>query len=265
MASFGENLKRQRELRGIELREISEATKISFRFLQALESDRIDVLPGGIFRRSFVREYARYLGLDVDRLVAEFLEAYPEDKAPDKKSAVHTPTSGFYRRLLLGLALLAACAGLSWSVNRGEPKTTAAVPASPARLFPEDRLIPGRAAHETAAAPAAEGVPAAETAPAEGLLVLTLTAREECWVRVEAEGRILMNEVLAGGRSETLQGANELLLSVGNAGVLDVRINDRQAQALGGRGEVRKNIVINKESLPSLVEEASPRRTAHSG
>src|SRR4051812_39657512 len=101
MPSFGENLKRQRELRGIELREISEATKISLRFLQALEADRVDILPGGIFRRSFVREYARHVGLDADRLVAEFNHAHAED-APEKKAA-HSPSAGFYRRLFLGL------------------------------------------------------------------------------------------------------------------------------------------------------------------
>jgi cytoskeletal protein RodZ len=262
MASFGENLKRQRELRGIELREISEATKISFRFLQALEADRIDVLPGGIFRRSFVREYSRYLGLDTDRLVAEFMEAYPDDKTAEKKPAPHTPSGGFYRRLFIGLVLLSACGGLSWSFSRPEPRAAIRpAPAAPARLFPEDRLIPGIARDAATAVPAPAPAPAAT----EGPLVLTLTAREECWVRVEVEGRVLMNEVLASGRSETLQADNELLLSVGNAAALDVRINDRPAQALGGRGEVRKNIVINKESLPSLVDEASPRRTAHSG
>ena len=73
MATFGENLRRERELRGISLREIAEATKISARFLQALEQDRYDVLPGGLFRRTFVRQYAKHVGLDADRVVAEFL------------------------------------------------------------------------------------------------------------------------------------------------------------------------------------------------
>src|SRR3989442_5444515 len=71
MASFGENLRRERELRGVDLRDIAEATNISLRFLQALEQDRADVLPGGIFPKAFVRQYATYLGLDPDRLVAE--------------------------------------------------------------------------------------------------------------------------------------------------------------------------------------------------
>src|SRR3990172_5131868 len=82
MASFGDNLRRERELRGVSLREIADATKISVRFLQALETDRIDVLPGGLFRRTFVRQYAKHLGLDPERMVAEFLYAHAEEEPP---------------------------------------------------------------------------------------------------------------------------------------------------------------------------------------
>src|SRR5262245_66492520 len=82
MASFGETLRRERELRGVSLREIADATKISVRFLQALEQDRLEVLPGGVFRRAFVRQYARHLGLDAERLVGEFVFAHHDD-TPD--------------------------------------------------------------------------------------------------------------------------------------------------------------------------------------
>ena len=78
MASFGETLRRERELRGVSLREIADETKISVRFLEALEQDRLEVLPGGVFRRAFVKQYARYLGLDPERLVAEFVYVHGE-------------------------------------------------------------------------------------------------------------------------------------------------------------------------------------------
>jgi cytoskeleton protein RodZ len=72
MSAFGENLRREREMRGVSLEEISFATKISLRFLEAIEREDFSRLPGGIFSRSFIRTYARYLGLDEDRIVAEF-------------------------------------------------------------------------------------------------------------------------------------------------------------------------------------------------
>jgi hypothetical protein len=70
--SFGESLKREREMRGVTLDEISAATRISTRFLQAIEGEQWDQLPGGVFNRGFVRAVARYLGLDEENIVAEY-------------------------------------------------------------------------------------------------------------------------------------------------------------------------------------------------
>jgi cytoskeleton protein RodZ len=79
MPAFGENLRREREMRGVSLEEISSATKISLRFLDAIEREDFTKLPGGIFSRSFIRSYARYLGLDEERVVADFqLAAKPQ-------------------------------------------------------------------------------------------------------------------------------------------------------------------------------------------
>src|SRR3954469_18791029 len=75
MASFGERIKREREMRGVSLEEIAESTKIGKRNLQALETEDFDKLPGGIFNKEFVRAYAKYLGLDEDQAVTDFLAA----------------------------------------------------------------------------------------------------------------------------------------------------------------------------------------------
>ena len=69
---FGEHLKREREMRGVSLEEISAATRIAPRFLAALEREQWELLPGGVFNRGFIRSVARYLGLDEDSLVAEY-------------------------------------------------------------------------------------------------------------------------------------------------------------------------------------------------
>ncbi|HUI43116.1 MAG TPA: RodZ domain-containing protein [Terriglobia bacterium] len=75
MPGFGENLRREREMRGVTLDEISESTKISTRFLKALEHDGFSELPGGVFTRSFIRAYAQYLGLDEEHVLAEYKRA----------------------------------------------------------------------------------------------------------------------------------------------------------------------------------------------
>ena len=62
--TFGETLKREREMRGVTLDEIAAATRIATRFLKAMENEEWDKLPGGVFNRGFVRAVARFLGLD---------------------------------------------------------------------------------------------------------------------------------------------------------------------------------------------------------
>ncbi len=75
MASFGQKLRQAREARNITLQEIADTTKIGTRALQALEWERFDQLPGGIFNKGFVRSYARCVGLDEEETVAAYMEA----------------------------------------------------------------------------------------------------------------------------------------------------------------------------------------------
>ena len=77
MQNFGADLRRARESRGTSLEEVSKATRISVRLLEAIEQERFDRLPGGVFRNSFVRQYAQAAGLDEEQIVAEFERLSP--------------------------------------------------------------------------------------------------------------------------------------------------------------------------------------------
>jgi cytoskeleton protein RodZ len=76
MGQFGEELRREREARGIALEAITNSTKISSRHLNALEQEQFDRLPGGVFNRGIVRGYARVVGLDEETWVDRFMSAY---------------------------------------------------------------------------------------------------------------------------------------------------------------------------------------------
>jgi cytoskeletal protein RodZ len=80
MPTLGEELKRRREERDISLNEISESTKIGIRFLKAIDSDNYTILPGGIFTRSFIRAYAKQVGMNED----EAMGLYNEQLSPAK-------------------------------------------------------------------------------------------------------------------------------------------------------------------------------------
>src|SRR4030095_447755 len=74
MPTLGEELRHRREQRGISLAEISEATRIGTRFLKGIETDNFSILPGGIFTRSFIRAYAKHVGMDEDEAIALYLQ-----------------------------------------------------------------------------------------------------------------------------------------------------------------------------------------------
>lgn len=251
MASFGENLRRERELRGVDLHEVAEATKISFRFLQALEQDRVDVLPGGLFPRAFVRQYARHLGLDEERLVAEFVYSQGGEEAEAVTALVPSDSS---RSGWLTVGVLASCAIVALVYTRPAPRAPVSVAAPKATtvIQESDRVYPPPSQVPQAAGTTAEG------------LVLTLNARQSCWVAAQVDGQTVINRVLSQGESETLEARGEIVLSVGNAGGLVFSVNERPGVPLGKNGEVRRNIVINKQNLTSLVEDPPAIRASHS-
>src|SRR5262245_9929832 len=207
MTSFGANLRRERELRGISLREISDSTKFGVRFLEALEQDRVDLLPGGLFRRTLVRQYARHVGLDPERTVADFV--YANGGEADTESSAERGRAMPSISTVLVLAALVALGVVSFLKSRETPAEqtldqadqapadqaadrVANAPVAPPVSQPPDRVYPDAAPmmSREAAAPAAE-MPAQEQG-----LVLTLSARQSCWVSAQVDGQPALNKVL---------------------------------------------------------------------
>jgi cytoskeleton protein RodZ len=252
MPSFGENLRRERELRGIDLREMAEATKISIRFLQALEQDRVDILPGGIFPRAFVRQYAKYLGLDPDRLVAEFVYAHGGEPIPVKGTRSEVRVDQGPPRGLILIAVVVLILGIvAWKVRGMGPRTprpaSPSVAAPPATTFAQDRVYPPPSG--TAASPA-------PVAP--GALVVTVLARRSSWAEARVDGTTVLSRTLKEGESQRLEGRREIVISLGNAGGVSLTLNDKPMPPVGREGEVKRNVVINAQTAPALMAGTVP-------
>ncbi|MEK6337348.1 MAG: helix-turn-helix domain-containing protein [Acidobacteriota bacterium] len=125
-ASIGEKLRLEREAHGIALRDISENTRISMRYLEAIEADDYRRLPGGIFNRSFIRAYAKFVGFDEQEAIEEYTRtlrehgATEEDESPKARSLVYTDDGNSPRRsplatLLLAILILAALSLAVWA------------------------------------------------------------------------------------------------------------------------------------------------------
>src|SRR5262245_38879340 len=98
---FGSTLRAARESAGVSLRYIADRTKHSASAVDALENNRITLLPGGIYRRAIVRAYAAEVGLDPEATLRSFLVLYPDDvPTADMLNLAGTPRRGPLRALL---------------------------------------------------------------------------------------------------------------------------------------------------------------------
>src|SRR5438309_4439978 len=92
MPTLGEELRHKREQRRITLAEIAEATRIGTRFLKAIETNSFSILPGGIFTRSFIRAYAKHVGMNEDEAISLYLQQIAEP-AGEQHESQPAPTS----------------------------------------------------------------------------------------------------------------------------------------------------------------------------
>ncbi|HEX8707344.1 MAG TPA: helix-turn-helix transcriptional regulator [Pyrinomonadaceae bacterium] len=165
-ASFGEQLRLAREARGVSLREISEQTRISIRYLEAIEGDDYKRLPGGIFNRSFIKAYAKHIGFDEKEAVEGYQRMMREqgDSADDVATTPYQSrvyTDGNTRSpivtllltvLILAILSLGAYAALHWYQRRGDTQTDNAAPATNGQSNPAAaNPSPATATSQTAA------------------------------------------------------------------------------------------------------------------
>ena len=121
---FGARMRHAREQRGVSLRQIAEATKISVSALEALERNDISRLPGGIFSRAFVRSYAAEIGVDPEQTVREFLAQFPHDSVTAGSPHVLIDDGSLERRrldpravMIVGTLVLVAAAIIFWTLK----------------------------------------------------------------------------------------------------------------------------------------------------
>ena len=73
VGNFGNKFRKAREKKELSLEDVSNVTKIGSRMLQAIEEERFDQLPGGVFNKGFIRAYAKHLGLNDEEAVTDYL------------------------------------------------------------------------------------------------------------------------------------------------------------------------------------------------
>jgi cytoskeleton protein RodZ len=274
MAIFGERLRREREMRGITLEQISEHTKISTRNLRALETETFKQLPGGIFNKGFVRAYAKYLGINEEEAVADFLAAeaeasgskngMPNDgsdvliglRAAEEARAIGTaarPEDQGARFIAIAVVIAVALGvgGFAYktfsappnasivqaSVKNAAPESAAAAtPPSPAKQVTEESLP----AHpDVTHAPAIIPSPIELSSPEAFKLSLQIHAREESWIQVKADGKVLLEGILSPSSNRSFAAEKELVIKLGNAAGVELSYNGQALPAFDPESRTR--------------------------
>jgi cytoskeleton protein RodZ len=290
--SFGAQLRREREQRKVTLDDISSATKIGTRFLRAIEDDHFEQLPGGIFNKGFVRAYARYLGLDEEQIVSNFLVASgaestmrPEQAAEAQAVAAQKlrisyeeeePASKIPWGTAAVLLLVTALALAIWAFNSREaerrvsqprespksatPQTTQASSPPTTTVQPAAQETqasgPEQPAVQPAAAPPATTEPAEQQPPA-GNFVVMLKARDDSWISATVDGSPVPGETLVAESQKSFTAHRQVVIRAGNSGMLDVYFNGQKLPRQGDEGQV-KTLTFDAQGLRSAGAQPTP-------
>jgi cytoskeletal protein RodZ len=234
IGDFGSKLREARERKGISLREIANATKISIRALDALERNDISHLPGGIFSRSFVRAYAAEAGLNPDETVDDFVRQFPHDSViaghaasvpiDDSDEDSNRRTARVVMRLI-GISLPVAAAVFYFSMaNRRSPSVvTEPTTASTAR-----------------------------TAAPVGSVGVEVTALRPCLVTAGVDGQPLVDARLDTGGRQPFDAKIELILTVDDPSAIEWTINGQRGRSLGAEG-VMTTVRLTPDNYKSFV------------
>jgi len=271
MEKAGEYLKAAREAKGLTLSEMAERTRISLSFLQAIEADDYDAIPGEVFVTGFLRSYAKELGLKEKEVIARYRESMPggkepkpeQPKEPDRyapPAPARKPVSGRLVYILaLGVAAAVAAYLLAGPSEGPAPKPVTSPPTAEkpavkqAATFTGETSAFGKTTTVTtvAAKPTAESPP--QKVPEGTAVYLRLTAREETWYNVNLDGSGTRSDLLEPGEVVDIAAKREVLLDLGNAGGVDITYNGKPVKPFGPSGAVRRGILFTKDK-PGVIK-----------
>jgi cytoskeleton protein RodZ len=257
-SGFGERLKRERELRGVSRDEVCTATRITARYLEALENEQWEILPGGVFNRGFVRGVARFLGLDEDDLLTQYDAAMNEQKSQTGASipvVIQIPKLKRRRPLMPVLAACAICLLLAagWFTWRWHDRFVRQRSVEAAALSQRSvttKTNAGNPSADTAAPPSAAPPASSGTAPGNQAppLELKIEAGKETSVTVSADGTKVFEGSIIAGQSRTFNAQAAIDISANDAGALLLELNGQTLAPLGPPGQPG-NATLTREDL----------------
>ncbi len=247
MLGIGEELKKTRVERGLSIEDVERETKIKASFIQAIENEEFDKIPGRVYVKGFIKNYAKLFGLNYTIYLQKINEYYDEEKKEDilansKPELIREiEDKPLSTRILKAVAITMVFLLLAWGVNKAYVHFSDE-PADAPQLTQQDPTPPVTPPDD-AEEPAED--PLIDEELYEDQVVMDLIMSEggpgldACWVQVVVDGALAFEETISSGR-EPMQfiGQESISITYGNAGAITLIVNGEDQGDLGGPGEV---------------------------
>ena len=236
--NIGAELKRLRVEKNLTLEEVHKQTKIHLNILKDLEEGQlIDMNP--VFVKGFIKIYCRLLGVDS----APFVQTYDKVKIIPHSQLKSPPES-----LISGLKLkMSSIRPLSFNMV----KKVLVIALCFLVIWAVPRLFRRRSDMSVQKQSPAVKVESKKTLSSQEIKV-TVRAKQDCWIKSTVDGKVIFQTILKKGRFESWTAKKQIVLSLGNAGGIELEINGKLFSPLGRRGQVIKRVLINKDGLKIL-------------
>lgn len=282
---IGDKLRRERERLGLSAKDVEQGTSIRALYIEAIENGDWAALPGEVYAKGFVRNYANFLKLDGDACVAEYVSdtgsVMPAIEESREAAVVSTATlksgNDFNARikkerrrqnmLMAAMALIVILGGAYLIFGMSDDKQVASNRVSSKTSHPAKTesgssgntpappvTVPTPPAPTPSAAPTKPATPApsannnvAASAKKSGDVEITAKLNDRCWLKVVADGQTVYEGTAEKGKTLSWKGSDRITITAGNAGALELTHNGKNVGQAGDYGEV-VNKVFTKES-----------------
>ena len=258
---LGDILRKEREKQNLTIKDVEAETSIRAFYIESIEKGNYDALPGEVYTKGFIKNYAAFLKLDANAFLQQYnTEMHKESTADQPADSVEVPQPSYSnthkqnesfskmasksaapfnsgndfharveksrrsQRLLAGVMVLLFVAGGAYFFWPDTPSTTNTVKQTKPAVTETKK-------------PAAEKEPAQQEKKFDNVEI-SAKFTDACWTKVEADGKTIFEGTVEKGKSFSWKGQNKVIITAGNAGAIEITHNGKSTGKMGKAGEV---------------------------
>lgn len=277
MELLGEYLKRIRESKNLSLEAVAAKTKISRNYLNAIEESKFDDLPGEVFTKGFLRSYARFLCIDEEDIINRYSQWKKEFISPDSKIEELISKKDELKRsrdirnraaqIIVPLTIILAIIFAFLFLKKEEPIKKVEKEKKGVKTeriaAKDDKGAATQVADKKDVEKPAQQVE--QPKKEKNSMALIINANEQSWLMITIDDKEKRDMLLQPGEKISLKAEKNFLLTLGNAGGVDIEFNGKKLEPFGPKGMVVSNILLAKEKIghkkaaPAIKKPAAPK------